>query len=431
MPTLDLKDVDKLTVVIIAGGKNSRFFPLNTGTHKGFMPLAGKPLVMRALENLESHGFRKVLIVVSDKDYQGNGFSNYLENNQLDMDISFVLQSAAKGMGDALLQAKNQLEGPFIVASPYYANLGDLIEKLWQKKQATNADGVLFARPTATPELYGVLKFNPDDPQKVQAVIEKPNKGSEPSNYKTDSVYLLDSGFLGELEKTADSEYSFEAALTAYADQKSLAWIENTLAAKSLKYSWHLFDMFQQLMSEQKTTISPLAKVSKTVVIDDTQGPVIISDHAQVQDFSKVVGPCFIGKNCFVGEHSFIRQSSLEAGAQIGAYSEVARSIFFEHTTFHQGYIADSIIGQQTTIGAGLVTANKLFSGKNIKVEIDGKAVDTEKNKLGIIAGENVTIGINCSSVPGILIGSGAVIYPNTLLTKNVGVGEKVAWKNQ
>ena len=45
--------MQKPTILIIAGGENSRFYPLNTQTHKGFSTLVGKPIVAHALENLK------------------------------------------------------------------------------------------------------------------------------------------------------------------------------------------------------------------------------------------------------------------------------------------------------------------------------------------------------------------------------------------
>ncbi len=59
------------TVVILAAGENSRFFPLNQTTHKGALSLLGKPLIVRTLENLEENGFEHIVIVVSKKDFEG------------------------------------------------------------------------------------------------------------------------------------------------------------------------------------------------------------------------------------------------------------------------------------------------------------------------------------------------------------------------
>src|SRR5688572_21533238 len=107
------------TVVILAAGENSRFFPLNTTTHKGALTLLGKPLIVRTLESLEQNGFEHVVIIVSQKDYNDVGLSNFVANYQFKMKIEFVLQSEPKGMGDALLCAKQHIQGHFAVVFPY------------------------------------------------------------------------------------------------------------------------------------------------------------------------------------------------------------------------------------------------------------------------------------------------------------------------
>jgi len=53
--------MQKPTILIVAGGKNSRFFPLNTETHKGFLPLLGKPMIVRALKSLKKNNFNKYI----------------------------------------------------------------------------------------------------------------------------------------------------------------------------------------------------------------------------------------------------------------------------------------------------------------------------------------------------------------------------------
>ncbi len=431
--------MNKPNIVIVAGGKNSRFYPLNTQTHKGFLPIAGKPIFLRSLENLKEHGFGlkkngdKIVIVVSSKDFDGNGFSKYLSENdvakELGLNIEIVLQNKAEGMGDALLCAKeNILNGNtenFIAASPYHLNIGQKADELWNKKLAENANGVLSATPTENPELFGILKLNEKDQKKVVGIIEKPKETiSDP--LKVDSLYLFETSFLNELSKTSKNEYSFENAITIYAKNNHITWIKNENESFSLKYAWHLFDAFSNIIKNQKTKISKTAKISKTTIIDDSVGPVVIDENAEIGDFVKISGPCYIGKSVFVGDYSFVRGSSLELGVVVGANTEIVRSILFENSVIHYGYISDSILGPETKVGAGLITANKRFDRKGVKIRLEDSntkkeiVVDSGKKGLGIITGKNVQIGIRTNTMPGILIGENSTTYPGLTLQENV-----------
>jgi UDP-N-acetylglucosamine diphosphorylase / glucose-1-phosphate thymidylyltransferase / UDP-N-acetylgalactosamine diphosphorylase / glucosamine-1-phosphate N-acetyltransferase / galactosamine-1-phosphate N-acetyltransferase len=429
--------MQKPTVIIVAGGKNSRFSPLNTKTHKGFLPLLGKPLVVKALESLKHSGFKKVVIVVSNKDFGDNGFSKYLKNNNLELklglNIKLILQKNHKGMGDALLTAKDEIlknsNKSFILASPYYSDLGQKAQMLWTKKQKSNANGILLGSHTDQPEIYGVIDIDPNNPEKVVGIIEKPKKEtsvekSSPHKIKVDSVYLFDNKFLSELSSTKEEEYSLESAISAYAKREQVIWIKNTQKAESLKYPWHLFRLFQQSIEKEKTSISKNAQIAKTAVIDKTYGPVIIDSGARVGDFAKISGPCYIGKDVLVGDYAFVRGSSLEAGSIVGANSEVVRSILFEKASIHYGYLGDSILGSETQVGAGIITANKRFDRKNIRVRIKNKTVDTELKALGIITGHNVQIGIRANTMPGILLGENSTIYPGLTVDKNITENE-------
>jgi len=68
-----------IPVLILAAGENSRFFPLNSDTHKGGLIFNEKPLIFYTLQGLADAGFRRAVIAVSPKDHGGRGLSGELE----------------------------------------------------------------------------------------------------------------------------------------------------------------------------------------------------------------------------------------------------------------------------------------------------------------------------------------------------------------
>ena len=415
--------MQKPTVLILAGGENSRFYPLNTKTHKGFLSLAGRSIVSRALESLKKNGFETIVLVVSPKDYENSEFSQYIKTNSLNLKLQVVLQQKATGMGDAIILAKKHLADNFIVASPYYANIGQIAENLCKKKEDTKANCVYSGTQTNAIGLYGILQTDPKNSKKVIGVEEKPASNSFAHVIKIDSIYLFDQGFLAELTATKKDEYSLENAIKSYSEKTEATWVENTGEIQSLKYPWHLFNLFNQVMPTQKTAFAQSAQIADTAVFDDSNGPVIVDENATIGDFAKLVGPCYVGKNCLVGDYSFIRGSSLEAGATVGANTEIVRSILFEDSSIHYGYLADSILGHKTKIGAGLITANKRLDRANIRIEVKNKLIDTNTNAIGIITGENVNIGIRVNTMPGITIGANTEIHPGVTISSNIPAG--------
>jgi NDP-sugar pyrophosphorylase family protein len=404
----------KPSVVIIAGGASSRFFPFNFGTFKGAISLMGKPLIVRALENLQKQDYQKVVIVVSPQNFQGQGLSGIIDKANLKLDITFVLQPEAKGMGDALLQAREHLPERFVVTSGYHLNLGEQADQLLEREEAN----VVSSAPTNEPWDYGILTLKDNKPV---GIIEKPAKGKEPSNQKIQTLYVLNQDFINILAKLPISEYNFEKALDVLMKDQAVGLVELDQGLPTLKYAWHLFGFQQTLFSQMKSHTSAEADVAKTAIIDDSQGPVVIEAGAQVGDFVKIIGPCFIGEKALVGDYSFIRGGcSIETGASIGSNTEVVRSIILSHSTIHFGYLADSIIGNHVKIGAGLITANKRLDRSRINITVKGHKISTSREAFGVMIGDEANLGIRVSTMPGVCIGSQAVVHPDVTIYRNL-----------
>lgn len=408
----------KPTIIIQAAGKNSRFFPLNTETHKGFISLLGEPIVLRTLKDLENHGFTKVVMVVSEKDIDGNGLSGLLPKYNLNLDITWVLQQTAEGSGHALLLAKEHVDDYAVVVSPYYGNAGQLATRLWDTRNEQQCECVFVGTQVENPSLYGLFEFASDDPSRVVGIVEKPTENA-PSNYKINSIYLLSQGFFDHLAETPIEEYSLETALTSYAKEHHITWVENTEELPSLKFAWNLFDIAKHYFATANTDISTEATIADTAIIDDSSGPVIIAAGARVGDYAKIAGPCYVGAKSLVGDYSFVRGSSIEAGASVGANTEVVRSLILEGASIHFGYIADSILGQGVKVGAGLITANKRFDRKTVRTMLKNNMIDTPSNTQGVIVGAHTHLGIGTRTMPGILIGANNKIAPGTIVEKN------------
>ncbi len=89
----------------------------------------------------------------------------------------------------------------------------------------------------------------------------------------------------------------------------------------------------------------------------------------------------------------------------------------------HLNYVGDSIIGEHVNLGAGTITANLRFDDKTIRVTLKGKRVDSGRRKLGAIMGGYSKTGINVSLMPGVKVGSHAVIYPGCVVYRDVEPG--------
>lgn len=406
--------MSNLTAVIIAGGASSRFYPLNSYLHKGGAKLLGKSLFENTLQSLAENNYKNIVVVLPENQNLNQSFLDTISTYQDQLDIQVVHQPTAGGMGDAVLLASEFIKTEqFLVTAPYHISAGELSHQLLNLK----TQSAIFTTPTNTPWRYGIVSLQN---HRATGIVEKPPRGTEPSNQKVQAIYLLNQKFLDILKNTQNEQYSFEIALDSLMKQTEVGVTTLEQPLPTLKFAWHLLDFMKMLLKkEPQSQISQSAQIATTAVLDDSSGAVIIGENTKIGHCARIVGPCYIGTNSLIGDFSLIRESNIDENVTVGANTEVVRSIIFENSSIHYGYMADSIIGKNNKIGAGLITANKRFDRQSIKTKVKDKIISTEQTKLGIITGEGVTIGIRASFMPGVLVGSYQTILPGAVVGKN------------
>jgi NDP-sugar pyrophosphorylase family protein len=119
-----------MQAVILAAGESSRFWPLNT-KHKSLLKIMGKPLIWYTIDGLKKAGVKEIIVVQGpDKEVEKE-----LSNYELDVEIKYVIQSEPRGMGDAILRAKDLLEDNFVVLNAERLDGGDYVKALTESQK--------------------------------------------------------------------------------------------------------------------------------------------------------------------------------------------------------------------------------------------------------------------------------------------------------
>jgi len=403
--------------IILAAGKSSRFYPYGAITsHKSMIFLAGKPILQYTLESLKKSGFNEVVIVVNLKDQK---IRKYFGNGQnLGIKINYAIQPEPKGMGNALLCAKDFIKQDFLLLNANQINIEEIIDKLLSFKKQQKCIGVIVGKKQKAQEKYGAFKL---EGERILEIIEKP--GSEQNiessqNLRVVGIYLLNKNFIEFLEQVPDNENSFEDGLNSYFLKNEVKVLILDKKTYSLKYPWDIFEVKDFILNNLQNYISKKAQIKKGVIIE---GKVFINEGAIIYENAVIKGPCYIGKNTIVGAFAHLRGGCiLEESVIVGSGAEVKNAVFMKNSSMHSGFVGDSIIGENSKIGAGFISANKRFDNQNIKVEIKGVKIDSFLNRLGVFIGSNVNIGVQSSTMPGVIIGDNSVIYPGQKIFKNI-----------
>ncbi len=191
--------------LIPAAGSGKRLYPFSRAIPKELYPLMGKPSIEHGIDCLKIGGIKKVFVIVG---HQKGAIMDYLGNGEpYDTNISYLYQMKPKGLGHAILQAKDWIKKPFITLlgdsfiEPKH-KIMDLIKKHEEKKPIAT----LLVQKIEDPASYGVVKFDSDG--KITKLIEKPDPEeakeylSDGSYYSICGVYVFDPKIFEYIEKT-------------------------------------------------------------------------------------------------------------------------------------------------------------------------------------------------------------------------------------
>lgn len=232
----------KLKGVIMAAGYGTRFFPITKSIPKEMLPIINKPAIDFILDEFQQAGIEDVIVITHrkkkcledylDLDVELETFlshENKLEAKELiqprqNMRFTFIRQREMKGSGDALLLVEEVIgNNPFILAFPddivltKDQGLSEQLIQIYEKNSDIKA--IL-----ACESLKGdVFRFGVVDPGKsphkdstflIEGIIEKPPKGTEPSQIISIGRYLLTPAIFDILKSLQTTHTNGEFYLT-------------------------------------------------------------------------------------------------------------------------------------------------------------------------------------------------------------------------
>lgn len=396
----------KYQVVILAGGESSRFFPFNN-LHKSFFKIAGKTILERTVESVKKLDPSGIIVVLGSKNFDKE--KEICKANPLFEDVSYVKEEQPLGQADAILSAKEFITDDFFILNANQFNFDKIAESYISEYKEGDV-ATLGIIETDTPEKYGIVEI---DGGRVRGIVEKPEKGEEPSNMRIVGTYLFAKSFLTDLSITPISTYSLETTLNGLAKKGKIGSTMVKNDVPSIKYPWDLFKVKEMILSETKSFTDSTAVIEKTAVLKG--GNIFIGKNAHIYDYAVIEGPAYIGENAVVGTYCILRNCSvLEKNAQVERYCDIRNSLLGEETHIHSRFVGDSIIGKDCRIGAEFITANKRLDRNTIRVLVNGEKIDTGKNNIGVFLGDNVKIGVRVTAMPGSVVAENSVVYPDT-----------------
>jgi NDP-sugar pyrophosphorylase family protein len=406
-----------MKVILLAGGQSKRVKPV---ADKCFVRICGKYLIQWQIEALSSAGFDDFVIVGN-----GDNLENLesLKSNNSKVKITVVEQVDLNGgMKAAMDAAKGEVigeDGVMVVSS------NDVVDPtLWgmindQASMSKEMDGFIVGYKVKEYFPGGYLEV--DEAGLIHSIVEKPGAGNEPSDLVNLVVHVhrdVPALYAALEAASSSSDDVYEVALQQlFTEQKKYSVVPYDGFWQPVKYPWHLLKLNEYFLGKLERSISPDAQIADSSNIN---GNVVIESGVRVFDQVVINGPAYIGKDSIVGNFGMVRGSSLGERCVVGSFTEIARTLMQDEVWTHKNYVGDSIIGSNVSFGSGTVTGNLRLDEKEISVSVNEEAVNSGSNKLGLIAGDDIRVGINTSLMPGVKIGSNTQVGAHLFVAQDI-----------
>ncbi len=403
--------------VVLAAGVGSRLTPITDNKPKHMIFLCGQPLISYVLTALKSNGIKDLILVIGRSDkitrsFLGNG-------EEFGLNLEYAIQEKPLGTADALKSALKLMdENEFLVT------YGDILLSDAAIQEALKCfnefkECVITAVPAKSIQEYGLIE---EKEGKLANLIEKPKRAPLEA-FVNAGIYIFNkeeiSKALKETKKSIRGEYELTDSIKILLKKGEPVRVVKIACEEWMDIGrpWDILEANKKIL--EKIEAKVLGEVSEKATLI---GKVHVAKNAKIKPGSVIEGPTFIDDEAEVGPNSLIRPyTSLGKKTKIGSCCEVKNSVIMNNTKIaHLSYIGDSVIGESCNIGAGVKIANLKLNEENVKVTVKGKRIDTGRRKLGAFLGDNVKIGINASVMPGVKIGSSAIIGPNVIVYKDV-----------
>lgn len=325
-----------MQIIIPMAGKGKRMRPHTLTTAKPLIPVAGKPIVQRLVEDITKVCGQKVNEIAF---IIGPDFGAEVEQNLIKVAESqgakgsIFYQDVALGTAHAIMCARDAIKGKTVVAFADTLFKADFV-------MDTDQDGVIWVQKIDDPSQFGVVKL--DSKGAITDFVEKP------TTFISDLAiigiyYFKDGDYL-----KSELQYLLDNKITEKGEYQLTNALEN-MKKKGTKF-----------MPGQVTEWLDCGNKNATVytnqrVLEFDKGKAHLKEKNIKNNNSVIIEPCYIGENVELTDSIIGPHASIGAGSKV-KNSIVQNSIIQKDSKINNANIANSMIG----IGA----------------EVTGKALD-------------------------------------------------------
>jgi glucose-1-phosphate thymidylyltransferase len=351
-----------MRALVLSGGEGSRLRPITSTNAKQLIPVAGTPILFRALEGIAEAGIRDVGIVTGSTGDEVRAAVG--DGSRWGIDVTFIPQEAPLGIAHAVTTA-----APFLGDEPFLLYLGDNVllggvSRFVEEFERGEADAHILLARVPEPEHFGVAVLEDD---RVVRLVEKP---TEPlSDLALVGVYLFRHPILDAC-RTLQPSWRGEYEIT-----EAIQWLLDSgreVRAEMVDGYWKDTGRPEDLLEANRMMLATLTPSIEGDLDGATTvaGTVVVRAGAKVSA-STLRGPLVIGEGAIVDRSTVGPDVSIGRGCRVES-SEVADSIVMEDCTIVDARgLTGSILGRRVEVRHSGSGARRLIVGDQSRVEVD------------------------------------------------------------
>ena len=319
-----------MKIIVPMAGRGSRLRPHTLTIPKPLIPIAGKPIVHRLVEDIAgvlNQKIEEVAFIIHES------FGKKVEEEliaiaeKLGAKGTIYYQNQALGTGHAIMCAQDSLSGPAVIA---YADT--LIRADFDLD--TTADSVIWVKQVDHPEAFGVIKLN--DNNEIVELVEKPKE------YVSDLAvigiyYFKDISVLREeLQSVLDNniihggEYQINDGI-------------KQMMAKGMKFVPGKVDHWMDCGNKEVTVETN----SRMLGFLHNDGEHLVDYDVKLEN-SNIIPPCYIGKNVILINATVGPNVSLGDGCHV-ENAMIKNSLVQNHSHLKNAHLDNAMIGNHVS----------------------------------------------------------------------------------
>ena len=334
-----------MKIIVPMAGRGSRLRPHTLTVPKPLIPIAGKPIVHRLVEDIAdviNQDIEEIAFIIH-KDFGDQVPKDLVAiAEKLGAKGSIYYQDKPLGTAHAIMSAKESMSGPVVVAYADTLFRADFTLD-------TSADSVIWVKQVDDPSAFGVVQLN--DKNEIVDFVEKPAEFV--SDLAIIGIYYFKSGeaLRSELQYLLDND------IVKGGEYQLTDGLEN-MKQKGMKFVPGKVDEWMDCGNKNVTVETN----SRMLGFLQADGENMVAASAMI-DNSTIMPPCYIG------EGVVLKNATVGPNVSLGANTKV------ENSTIKNSLVQNNSVIRNAALDNAMIGSHAIFDGNFKSISIGDYSV--------------------------------------------------------